>query len=592
MIDKKQKNKASKPLDQSYWGIVKRKFRKNIPARISLILIAFIVFVGVFAPMLANDRPIMAKTTDGEVHWPAIASFKASWQETFGGKSPCDKSEACGDSLSVCKDPNTCDWKQLRADGKLERQIWPLIPYSPNEADQLNVQYKSPKCSEQILGEHADEDKNNPKAWKCHTAGTNLRGEDMMSRLIHGCRIAVLVGVISMGIASIIGILVGAIAGYFGDNRLKVKRIALLLSIPFVILLLFALFLWLPTFYHQKLNPDRYSSLAELPGGLASLLRIVLIAYTFFIVFLIPNIWYWMRNGRPFKVFRHIPSLQAFFTDENHGSKRFWWALNIIFLLVLAPWLASYFQYDVNAESCIKTPSQDGLWANFGNICQLSSMMGKLKLLTTGLVIFLLFQIPTKLGGLIAARFDREHWVNGEVNIPVDLWISRVIEVFISIPRLLLILAAVAVYQSEDGGGGILLVMAVIGFTTWTRIARFMRGELLRVRNLEFIEAAQALGFKNFRIILRHALPNALTSVLIAIAFGVASAILIESSLSFLGIGVEAETATWGKMLADSRAHPEGWWLAVFPGVAIFLTVTMFNLLGEGLASALDPKSR
>ena len=83
----------------------------------------------------------------------------------------------------------------------------------------------------------------------------------MMSRLIHGCRIAVLVGVVSMGIASIIGILVGAIAGYFGDNRLKVKRIALLLAIPFIVLLLFALLLWLPTFYHQKLNPDRFSSL-------------------------------------------------------------------------------------------------------------------------------------------------------------------------------------------------------------------------------------------------------------------------------------------------------------------------------------------
>ena len=300
----------------------------------------------------------------------------------------------------------------------------------------------------------------------------------------------------------------------------------------------------------------------------------------------------YVRNGRPFKLFRHVPAIQTYFSDENHGSKRFWWAINLVFLPVFALWLASYFQYDVNSTTCAKTPAQEGGWANFGNICQLSSMMGKLKLLITGLIIFLLFQIPTKLGGLIAARFDREHWVNGEVNIPVDLWISRVIEVFISIPRLLLILAAVAVYQSEDGGGGILLVMAVIGFTTWTRIARFMRGELLRVRNLEFIEAAQALGFKNFRIILRHALPNALTSVLIAIAFGVASAILIESSLSFLGIGVEAETATWGKMLADSRAHPEGWWLAVFPGVAIFLTVTMFNLLGEGLASALDPKSR
>ena len=107
----------------------------------------------------------------------------------------------------------------------------------------------------------------------------------MMSKLIHGCRIAVLVGVVSMGIASIIGILVGAIAGYFGDNRLKIKRIAYF-TIPFVVLLLFALFLWLPTFYHQNLNPDRFSSLAELPSGLANLLRIVLIVYTFFIVFL------------------------------------------------------------------------------------------------------------------------------------------------------------------------------------------------------------------------------------------------------------------------------------------------------------------
>ena len=590
-MDKKQKISKNKPVDQSYWGIVKRKFRKNIPARIALILIAFIVFVGVFAPMLANDRPIMAKTTDGEVHWPAISSFKASWQETFGGKSPCDKSEAC-DSSRVCPDPDTCTWKRLRVNGELERQIWPLIPYAPNEADQRNHHYKSPKCSEQVLGENSDESKDNPHAWKCHVAGTNETGEDMMAKLIHGCRIAVLVGVVSMGIASIIGILVGAIAGYFGDDRLKIKRMALIFTIPFMILLLFALLLWLPTFYHQNLNPSRYSSLSELPKGLSNLLRIGLIVYTFCIVFLIPNIWFWLRNGRPFKWFRYNSTVKAFFADENHGRRRFWWALNLIFLPVFAIWLASYFQYNVDSSSCAKSPAEDGVWANFGNICQLSSMMDKLKLLISLLTIFLLFQIPNKLGGLMSKRFDKEHWLNREVNIPVDLWISRIIEVFISIPRLLLILAAVAVYQTEGGGGGILLIMAVVGFTTWTGIARFMRGELLRVRNLEFIEAAQALGYKNFRIILRHALPNALTSVLIAIAFGVASAILIESSLSFLGIGVTADTATWGKMLADSRAHPEGWWLAIFPGIAIFLTVTMFNLLGEGLASALDPKSR
>ena len=244
------------------------------------------------------------------------------------GKSPCDKSEACGDSLSVCKDPNTCDWKQLRVDGKLERQVWPLIPYSPNEADQLNVQYKSPKCSEQILGENTDEDKNNPKAWQCHTAGTNLRGEDMMSRLIHGCRIAVLVGVISIGIASIIGILVGAIAGYFGDNRLKIKRIALLLSIPFVVLLLFALLLWLPTFYHQKLNPDLFL-FSRTSCGLANLLRIVLIIYTFFIVSLFPIFGFGSVKGR--SRYSIHPFHPNYFTDENHGGRRFWWALNLVF---------------------------------------------------------------------------------------------------------------------------------------------------------------------------------------------------------------------------------------------------------------------
>ena len=592
MMDKKQKISKNKPVDQSYWGIVKRKFKKNIPARIALVLIAFIVFIGVFAPMLANDRPVVARTSDNVLHWPVIDDFKASWQETFGGKSPCDKSEACGADSAICKDPNLCNWKKIHREKNLEWAVWPLVPYAPDEVDQLNHQYKSPKCSEQILGENSDESLDNPNAWKCHVAGTNETGEDMMSKLIHGCRIAVLVGVISMGIASIIGILVGAIAGYFGDNRLKIKRMALIFTIPFVVLLLFALLLWLPTFYHHNLNADRYSSLAELPKGLASLLRIGLIVYTFLIVFLIPNIWFWLRDGRPFKWFRVSGIVNGFFTDENHGRRRFWWALNLIFLPVFAVWLASYFQYNVDSTSCAKSPAEDGGWANFGNICQLSAMMDKLKLLISLLTIFLLFQIPNKLGGILAKRFDREHWLNKEINIPVDLWISRVIEVFISIPRLLLILAAVAVYQTEGGGGGILLIMAVIGFTTWTRIARFMRGELLRVRNLEFIEAAQALGYKNFRIILRHALPNALTSVLIAIAFGVASAILIESSLSFLGIGVTADTATWGKMLADSRAHPEGWWLAIFPGIAIFLTVTMFNLLGEGLASALDPKSQ
>jgi peptide/nickel transport system permease protein len=114
----------------------------------------------------------------------------------------------------------------------------------------------------------------------------------------------------------------------------------------------------------------------------------------------------------------------------------------------------------------------------------------------------------------------------------------------------------------------------------------------LKVRSLEFIEAAQSLGFSEMRIILRHAIPNSLTSVLITVAFGVASAILAESSLSFLGIGTSADVITWGKVLSEARAFAGAWWLAIFPGIAIFVTVTILNLIGDGLTDAIDPRQK
>ena len=104
--------------------------------------------------------------------------------------------------------------------------------------------------------------------------------------------------------------------------------------------------------------------------------------------------------------------------------------------------------------------------------------------------------------------------------------------------------------------------------------------------------SAQALGYSEWRIILRHAVPNALTPVLITVAFGIASAILLEAFLSFLGIGVPPEQVTWGSMLNSARTYFSAWWLAIFPGLAIFVTVTIFNLLGEGLTDALDPRRK
>jgi len=162
----------------------------------------------------------------------------------------------------------------------------------------------------------------------------------------------------------------------------------------------------------------------------------------------------------------------------------------------------------------------------------------------------------------------------------------RLIEIVNAIPSLFFLLAAVTILEKPS----IVSIMIIIGFLKWTSIARFVRAELLRVRSLEFIEAANAMGFSDWRIIIRHAIPNSIAPVLITIAFGVASAILIEAFLSFLGIGLENDEMTWGLLLSFARESTTSWWLAIFPGFAIFITVTLFNLIGDGLADAFDSK--
>ncbi len=191
-------------------------------------------------------------------------------------------------------------------------------------------------------------------------------------------------------------------------------------------------------------------------------------------------------------------------------------------------------------------------------------------------------------GNLIAMPFKYIPFLGKRVSVPVDLILSRFIEVMVSIPVLFLIISISSIVSHPS----IYIVMMIIGLTSWTGIARFIRAEMLRIRSLEYIEAARALGYSEGRVILRHAIPNALSPVLITIAFGIAAAILIESTLSFLGVGVSPETVTWGSLLAEARQSPSAWWLAILPGTAIFLTVTIFNLIGEALTDALDPKLR
>ncbi len=167
-----------------------------------------------------------------------------------------------------------------------------------------------------------------------------------------------------------------------------------------------------------------------------------------------------------------------------------------------------------------------------------------------------------------------------------DVVLSRLIEVVICFPFLFLILAVIVFLPPS-----IYNIMIVIGLTRWTSIARYTRGEFIRIKAQEFTEAARALGASDRKIIFRHILPNSLAPVLVAATFGVANAILIEAALSFLGLGVQPPTPSWGEILSVGRQYIEmAWWLATFPGLAIFVTVTAYNLLGEGLRDATDPK--
>jgi peptide/nickel transport system permease protein len=327
---------------QSYKDIVIRQFKKNAPAVVSVYIIFSIFVLALSANFIANDKPLTC-VIEGERYFPVFKELNVNmgfskWQTVL---------------LNV-------DWKSIDYDSV----VWPLVPYLPTSLD-YTARFHSPR----------------PDHW----FGTDQIGRDVLSGMIHGTRTALAVGLISMGIAILIGVFLGAVAGYFGG-----------------------------------------------------------------------------------------------FTD---------------------------------------------------------------------------------------------------------MFLQRIIEIMMTIPTFFLIVTVVAFYP----GGGIWLIMVIIGLTSWPSVARFTRAEFLKVRNMDYVTAAEALGFSSMRTIFRHVLPNAIAPVLVIAAFGIATAILTESALSFLGFG-SASTVSWGSILSVARGATYAWWMAVFPGTAIFITVTVYNLLGEGLRDALDPR--
>jgi peptide/nickel transport system permease protein len=168
----------------------------------------------------------------------------------------------------------------------------------------------------------------------------------------------------------------------------------------------------------------------------------------------------------------------------------------------------------------------------------------------------------------------------------VDILVSRLIEIFMCFPFFFLILIVIAFLPPRIEN-----IMIAIGIASWPGIARYVRAEFLRNKEQDFVSAARALGYTDARIIFRHVLPNSLTPVLVSVSFRIASAILSEAGLSFLGFGVQPPTPSWGNILSLAKVYIEtAWWLALFPGIAIFITVTAYNLVGEGIRDAADPK--
>lgn len=286
-----------------------------------------------------------------------------------------------------------------------------------------------------------------------HWLGTDVTGYDVAAGLVSGARIAILTGAMAMGLAFGLGLVLGAIAGFWGDDRLRISRGRLwcvLIGIP------------LAWFYSQALP---------------------------------------------------------------------------VFIVSSTNWLYG-----------------------FGIFAATVALFGGL-------------------GGLL----QRIPFFNHRVVVPADLIIMRMAEVFTSIPGLLAIIAFAAMLRGQTQT--IWALIALIGLFSWPGVALFVRAELLRVRALDYITAARSIGLSEWQILYRHALPNALRPAFTIFAFGVASAILLEASLSFLGYGGQnLHGASWGSLLQNARESPQLWWISLPPGLAICLTILALHSIGEALS--------
>jgi peptide/nickel transport system permease protein len=253
--------------------------------------------------------------------------------------------------------------------------------------------------------------------------------------------------------------------------------------------------------------------------------------------------------------------------------------LLLVVIAIFAPVIAPYDPVGQNLTERLSGPTHRHLLGtdDLGRDSFSRMLYGVRISLTVGLVAVGIAVIIGTLLGLIAGYFGG--WV--------DTFIMRAVDIMLCFPSFFLILLVVAFLEPS-----IYNVMAVIGLTSWPGLTRLVRAETLSMRERQFVQAARLLGSSDTRILLMHILPNVISPIIVSATLGVGDAILTESGLSFLGLGVQPPMASWGQMLTIGKDYIYfAWWLSVFPGLAILFTVLSFNLLGEGLRDTLDPGS-
>ncbi|MBT3544869.1 MAG: ABC transporter permease [Saprospiraceae bacterium] len=393
-------------------NLLYRQAQSPMVMKIATWIIGTFLVIGLCSRFIANDMPLLANY-EGSVSSPATVEFLSD----------------IGIVDSRIYDETKFRWK-----------IMPPIPYS---SDQLNSRVN-------VSVGPLDNQEVSSLRYR-HWLGTDQLGRDVLAGLVHGTNIAVKVGLLSVFFSLLLGLYLGLLSGYFGDNGWKINIFALLIG---------------------------------------TLIKALGLYYILYPLVVDPGLFYYL----------------------------------ILALIVTVLQLALY-----------------------------KFIPGSTK--------------PS-------------------ISLPIDLITTKIIEVLNSIPTLFIILAFLAIF-TKPSIWNVIIIISIIG---WPKFARLVRAEILQIKNIEYIESAKSIGLSDFQIILKHALPNAITSVISITAFAISGAILLESTLSFLGLGIPLDQVSWGSMLADARVNFSSWWLALFPGLAIFFVLISFYIIGNQLNEKMNAR--